>query len=180
MIQCRCFILISGLLNWSWSYVLWNYNYQWNQYLSQLTNIVTSNPAHGEVYSIQLYAIKFVSDLWQVGGFLLVLRFPLSIKLSEIFLKVALNTITIALLNWQISIWIETRVYDEMYNPPKGASFCCAIWIKYIQNIRHFVFGTDIITGYIRWAGTASLIYPVIKSVPKTKCLIFCLSGIYN
>jgi hypothetical protein len=26
--------------------------------------------AHGEVYSIQLYVIKFVRDLWQVGGFL--------------------------------------------------------------------------------------------------------------
>jgi hypothetical protein len=52
--------------------------------------------------------------------------------------------------------------------------------VKYIQNIRHFVFGTDFITGYIRWAGMASLIYPVIKSVPKTKCLIFCLSVIYN
>ena len=29
--------------------------------------------------SIQHYGIKFVSDLWQVGGFLLVLRFPPSI-----------------------------------------------------------------------------------------------------
>jgi hypothetical protein len=27
------------------------------------------NPVHGEVYSIQHYVIKFVSDLWQVGGF---------------------------------------------------------------------------------------------------------------
>jgi hypothetical protein len=33
-------------------------------------NIVSSNPAHGEVYSIQHYVIKLVSDLWQVGGFL--------------------------------------------------------------------------------------------------------------
>ena len=37
------------------------------------TKVVSSNPAHGEVYSIQHYVIKFVSDLWQVGGFL---RFP--------------------------------------------------------------------------------------------------------
>ena len=27
------------------------------------TNVVSSNPAHGEVYSIQQYKIKFVSDL---------------------------------------------------------------------------------------------------------------------
>jgi hypothetical protein len=33
------------------------------------TNVVSSNPAHGEVYSIQHYAIKFVSDLRQVGVF---------------------------------------------------------------------------------------------------------------
>ena len=40
------------------------------------TNVVNSNLAHGEVYSIQNYVIKFVSDLRQVGGFLSVLRFP--------------------------------------------------------------------------------------------------------
>jgi len=34
------------------------------------TKNVSSNPVHGEVYSIQHYVIKFVSDLRQVGGFL--------------------------------------------------------------------------------------------------------------
>ena len=46
------------------------------------TKIVSSNPAHGEVYSIQLYLIKFVSDLRQVGGFLRLLWFPPQIKLT--------------------------------------------------------------------------------------------------
>jgi hypothetical protein len=32
--------------------------------------VVSLNPAHGEVYSIQHYVIKFVSDLQQVDGFL--------------------------------------------------------------------------------------------------------------
>jgi hypothetical protein len=36
-------------------------------------NVVISNPVHGEVYSMQHYVIKFVSDLLQVGGFLRVL-----------------------------------------------------------------------------------------------------------
>ena len=36
----------------------------------------------GEVYSIQHYVRKFVSDLRQVGGFLRVLRFPPTIKLT--------------------------------------------------------------------------------------------------
>ena len=37
------------------------------------TKIVSSSPVHGEVYSIQHYVIKFVSDLQQVNGF-----FPVS------------------------------------------------------------------------------------------------------
>jgi hypothetical protein len=39
------------------------------------TNVVSSNLAHGEVYSIQHYVIQFVDDLRQVGGFLRVLLF---------------------------------------------------------------------------------------------------------
>jgi hypothetical protein len=46
------------------------------------TNIVSLNPVHGKVYSMQHYVIKFVSDLRQVGGFLWVLRFPPPIKLT--------------------------------------------------------------------------------------------------
>jgi hypothetical protein len=47
---------------------------------------------------MQHYVIKFVSNLRQVGGFLLVLRFPPPIELTcnditEILLKMALNTI---------------------------------------------------------------------------------------
>jgi hypothetical protein len=47
------------------------------------TKVVSSNPVHGEVYLIQHYVIKCVSDLWQVGGgFLRVLWFPPPIKLT--------------------------------------------------------------------------------------------------
>jgi hypothetical protein len=42
-----------------------------------ITNkVVSLNPVHGEVYLIQHYVIKFVSDLRQVGIFLRVLLFP--------------------------------------------------------------------------------------------------------
>jgi hypothetical protein len=34
------------------------------------TKVVISNPAHGKVYLIQYYVIKFVSELRQVRGFL--------------------------------------------------------------------------------------------------------------
>jgi hypothetical protein len=44
--------------------------------VSITTKVVSSKPVHGEVYSIQHYEIKFVSDLRQVGGFLRVLLFP--------------------------------------------------------------------------------------------------------
>ena len=40
------------------------------------TKGVSLNPVCGEIYLIQHYVIKFVSDLRQVSGFLRVLRFP--------------------------------------------------------------------------------------------------------
>jgi len=38
-----------------------------------ITKVVSSNLAHGEVYSIQHYVIKFAKDLQKIGGFLWVL-----------------------------------------------------------------------------------------------------------
>jgi hypothetical protein len=46
------------------------------------TNVVSSNPAHGEAYSIQQYVVKFVIDLRQVHSFLRVLQFPPHKKLT--------------------------------------------------------------------------------------------------
>jgi len=40
------------------------------------TKVVISNPIHSEMYSIQHFMIKFVSDLQQIDGFLQVLPFP--------------------------------------------------------------------------------------------------------
>jgi hypothetical protein len=42
---------------------------------------VGSDHGDSEVYSIQQYVIKFVSDMGQIGGFLWVLRFPPPMKL---------------------------------------------------------------------------------------------------
>ena len=44
-------------------------------------NVVSSNPVHHEVYSMQQYVMKFVNILRQVGGFLRVLN------ITEILLK---------------------------------------------------------------------------------------------
>jgi hypothetical protein len=46
------------------------------------TKVVSSNPVHGELYSIQRYVIKFVSNLWQVCGSLWLVRFPPPIQLT--------------------------------------------------------------------------------------------------
>jgi hypothetical protein len=52
---------------------------------------VSSNSAHGKVYLIQQYVIKFVGDLRQVGRFLRVLWFPPSIKLTLPHLQLLQN-----------------------------------------------------------------------------------------
>jgi len=63
------------------------------------TDVVNLNPARGEVYLIKYYVIKVVSDLRQVDSFL---QFPPKNKtdhhnITEILLKVALNTIILTL-----------------------------------------------------------------------------------
>ena len=46
------------------------------------TKVVGSNPAHGDVYSIQLHGINLVNDLRKIVGFLQILWFPPPIKLA--------------------------------------------------------------------------------------------------
>ena len=67
------------------------------------TKVVSSNPAHSQVYSIQHFVIKFVNDFLQVGGFLKVLTVSSTNKtdrhdVAEILLKVALNTINLTII----------------------------------------------------------------------------------
>ena len=62
--------------------IAWQLDLQLSVQSVSNTKVVSSNPAHGEVNSIQQYVIKFVSDLRQNGGFLQVLRFPPPIKLT--------------------------------------------------------------------------------------------------
>jgi hypothetical protein len=48
------------------------------------TDVLSSNSAKGEVYSIEHHVIKYVIDLRQVVGFLRVLRFPPPVKLTAV------------------------------------------------------------------------------------------------
>ena len=70
-------------LSWSWSYGNWICNSltQPMQSVPITTNVVTSNPTQAGWTRYNI-VIKLVSDLWQVGGLLQVLRFPPSIKLT--------------------------------------------------------------------------------------------------
>jgi hypothetical protein len=69
---------------------------------------VSLKRGHGEMFSIQHYVIKFVSDLQQVSGFLWV-----KLTATEIVLKVGLNT-----LNLQTNILFisETIFVMELLN----------------------------------------------------------------
>ena len=65
------------------------------------TKVVSSSLVHDVVYSIQLYVIKFISDLRQVSGFL---RYYVSSTnktdshdIAEILLKVTINIIILTL-----------------------------------------------------------------------------------
>jgi len=69
--------------SWTWSYGSWIYNFQLPMKSVPITTkVVSLNPTHGKVYLIQLYVIKFISDLKQVGGFIRLLWFPPPIKLT--------------------------------------------------------------------------------------------------
>ena len=75
----------------SWSYCSWIYYYICNQCISPLT-------LQCRIPLID-YVIKFVRDLWQVGGFLRVFRFPPPITnktdrhdITEILLKASLTS----------------------------------------------------------------------------------------
>ena len=70
------------------------------------TNVVISNLAHGEVYSIQHYVIQFVSHMQQVGGFPRVLWFPTVIKLTAKL--------------WQKYCWKSVK----HHNPNYGINLC--------------------------------------------------------
>ena len=60
-------------------------------------NVVNSNPAHGEVYSIQHYVIKFVSDLRRLVVFPGYSNKTDGHDITELLLKVALSTIALPL-----------------------------------------------------------------------------------
>jgi hypothetical protein len=73
IITCLILSIISNL--YIISLISWKLDLQLPvKSLPIITKVVSSNPIHNEVYSIQHNVIKFVSDLRQVSGFLWVLQ----------------------------------------------------------------------------------------------------------
>jgi len=71
------------------------------QSVSFTTKAVSLNPVHGEVYSIQKYVIKFVSDIatgwWFSTGTLVFSTIKTDFHdITEVLLKVVLNTINLS------------------------------------------------------------------------------------
>jgi hypothetical protein len=109
------------------------------------TKTASSNSAYGEMYLIQYYVIKFVSDLWQVGVFFRGTLVSSTNRtnchdITEILLKVALNTITLTplplillycyLLRCICTINSYTRIVNRL--PCQLCSWnCCFIFIIY-------------------------------------------------
>ena len=101
---------------WSWLYGSWIYNYPWES-VTITTKVLSSNPIHGEVYLIQHYVIKFVSDFLQVSSFLWVFRFLPPIKLT-------------AQYNWNI---VESCVKHHKPTNKNDFQLICIILIKAIN-----------------------------------------------
>jgi len=59
--------------------IIWLLDLQLHVPITINNKVVSSNTAQSEVYLVQHYVIKFVSDVWQVIGFL---WFPPPIKLT--------------------------------------------------------------------------------------------------
>ena len=79
---------------------------------------MSSNPARREVYAMHHYVIKFVSDLRQVGvSFFLASSTHKTdrYKITEILLKMALNTIALTRIKFKISI-TNKLTYRKSHN----------------------------------------------------------------
>jgi hypothetical protein len=83
------------------------------------TEVVSSNPAHAEVYSIQDYVIKFVSDLWQVGifsgyyGFFLPPRYNWNI-VESCFKGILKLILVIFCISWKLAIGSINDIYETL------------------------------------------------------------------
>ena len=141
MLQIKHFVHVIGKLyvifnqlymKWgpSWSYGSWIYNYLCNQCLSPLTLWVWTPLRRGVLNTILCDKVSH----WLVTGLWLTLGTPVSSTnktdrhdITEILLKVALNTITLTLaLKYEILVKVRWKILTE---------WCFWSWIKKLKLI---------------------------------------------
>jgi hypothetical protein len=92
--------------------ILWVYSDSWVKFLITI-KVVNLNPVHGDVYSTPNYVITSVSDLWQVGGFLRVLRqhtlLLLYVRLAHIILTCSISVNDIYKY---VILWVYSDISD--------------------------------------------------------------------
>ena len=89
------------------------------------TKVVSSNPAQGEVYSVQHSVIKTVSDLRHVGGFLRILLFPQPIKLSRYNCNVVESVCNLRQVGgFLLVLWFPLPIKMSRYNCNVVESVC--------------------------------------------------------
>ena len=90
------------------------------------TKVVSTNHVHGEVYSIQHYVTKFVSNL----GFLRVLQFPSPIKLTtRIELNIVERHFYLRTMKFQLNMLIQ------QYKADITSSKCNLQWPSYSEKL---------------------------------------------
>jgi hypothetical protein len=98
------------------------------------TDVVSSNPTHVEVYSIQHYVMKFVSDLFFLGTPVSSTNKTGRHDITDILLKLALDTITKNLPEWKYwphhKSWKVIKYNNTNWNTVKLRSLELG-WVKY-------------------------------------------------
>jgi hypothetical protein len=102
------------------------------------TNVVSLNPAHGQVYSIKHYVIKFVSDLIQVCGFRRVLRFlpPIKLITTRYNLNIVESGTIILTLHFQFAFCYKTKSKLFFFSLLESGTDCIYIVIVNSTTIR--------------------------------------------
>ena len=96
------------------------------------TKVVNLNPAHGEVHTIQLYVIKFATDLRPNDRSVVFFGYSVSSNnktdlpdIAEIELKVALNTITLVLFSYTFSVLLPVLYLNHKYTVKAAHAATC-------------------------------------------------------
>ena len=108
-----------------------------------LLMLLSSNLAHGNVYSTQHYVIKFVIDLWQVRMFFSGYSdFPINKTdrrdITEILLKVALNTTN--LFTWWFFFLTKSTTYSTLISDEATGARGTELPSRFYTFCLHFFF----------------------------------------